>query len=69
VTHVGSHADGHGIGRRVAGAWVVGTTAQVVERLGELAEAGVARVFLQHWEFDDVEPVRLLGADVAPAVA
>jgi F420-dependent oxidoreductase-like protein len=54
---------------RIGDSWLVGTPAQVVERLGELAESGVARVFLQHWEFDDVEPVHLLGADVAPAVA
>ncbi len=60
------------VGRRVGrigDSWLVGTPAQLVERLGELAEAGVDRVFLQHWEFDDDEPVRMLGADVAPAVA
>jgi F420-dependent oxidoreductase-like protein len=66
---VGSDADGAEFGRRVARSWVVGTTAQVVERLGELAEAGVERAFLQHWEFDDDAAVRLLGAEVAPALA
>jgi hypothetical protein len=42
---------------------------RVVERLRELEEVGVARVMLQHLLHDDVEMVRLLGAEVAPAVA
>jgi alkanesulfonate monooxygenase SsuD/methylene tetrahydromethanopterin reductase-like flavin-dependent oxidoreductase (luciferase family) len=54
---------------RLSRSWVIGTTAQVVERLGQLAEAGVERAMLQHWEFDDDAPVRMLGADVVPAVA
>ena len=66
---VGSDADADEFVRRVSGSWVVGTPAQVVERLGELAEAGVERIMLQHWEFDDDAPVRLLGAEVVPAVA
>jgi F420-dependent oxidoreductase-like protein len=66
---VGSDADGEEFVRRVGGSWVVGTTAQVVERLGELGDAGVERAFLQHWEFDDDAAVRLLGSEVVPAVA
>jgi F420-dependent oxidoreductase-like protein len=66
---VGSDAGADEFLRRVAGSWVVGTPAQVVERLGELAAAGVERVMLQHWEFDDDAPVRLLGAEVVPAVS
>jgi F420-dependent oxidoreductase-like protein len=48
---------------------VVGTVDRVVERLRELEDAGVERVMLQHLAHDDVEMVRLLGAEVAPAVS
>jgi hypothetical protein len=40
-----------------------------VARLQELESAGVERIFLQHLAHDDVEMVRLLGAEVAPAVS
>ena len=48
---------------------VLGTVEEVVERLRGLEEAGVDRIFLQHLAHDDVEMVRLLGDEVAPAVA
>ncbi|HWN23236.1 MAG TPA: TIGR03560 family F420-dependent LLM class oxidoreductase [Gaiellaceae bacterium] len=48
---------------------VLGTVDEVVARLRGLEEAGVERIFLQHIAHDDVEMVRLLGAEVAPAVA
>lgn len=48
---------------------VLGTVEEVVARLRELEAAGVERIFLQHLAHDDVEMVRLLGAEVAPAVA
>jgi F420-dependent oxidoreductase-like protein len=48
---------------------VLGTVDEVVERLRELEAVGVERIFLQHLVHDDVEMVRLLGAEVAPAVA
>ena len=48
--------------------WLVGTAAQLVERLGELAAVGVERVFLQHWEHEDPDPVHLVGAEIVPAV-
>ena len=48
---------------------VLGTVDEVVARLRELEAAGVERIFLQHLAHDDVEMVRLLGAEVAPAVA
>ena len=48
---------------------VLGTVGEVVERLRGLEEAGVDRVFLQHLAHDDLEMVRLLGAEVSPAVA
>jgi F420-dependent oxidoreductase-like protein len=47
---------------------VLGTVDEVVARLRELEAAGVERIFLQHLAHDDVEMVRLLGAEVAPAV-
>jgi len=48
---------------------VLGTVGEVVERLRGLEEAGVDRIFLQHLAHDDLEMVRLLGAEVRPAVA
>jgi alkanesulfonate monooxygenase SsuD/methylene tetrahydromethanopterin reductase-like flavin-dependent oxidoreductase (luciferase family) len=47
---------------------ITGTVAEVVERLREYEAAGVERVFLQHLAHDDVEMVRLVGAEIAPAV-
>jgi F420-dependent oxidoreductase-like protein len=48
---------------------VLGTVEEVVARLRKLEAAGVERIFLQHLAHDDVEMVRLLGAEVAPAVS
>jgi F420-dependent oxidoreductase-like protein len=47
---------------------VLGTVDEVIERLNELEELGVQRIFLQHLVHEDVEMVQLLGAEVAPAV-
>jgi alkanesulfonate monooxygenase SsuD/methylene tetrahydromethanopterin reductase-like flavin-dependent oxidoreductase (luciferase family) len=47
---------------------VIGTTEEVVERLRELEDLGVQRIFLQHLIHEDVDMVRLLGEQVAPAV-
>jgi len=44
-------------------------TAQAVERLGEFEEAGVQRIFLQHWLHDEVEMTELLAAQVLPQVS
>ncbi len=49
--------------------WVIGTVGEVVDRLGELEEAGVERVMLQHLCHDDLDMVHLLGSEVAPRVA
>lgn len=49
--------------------WVVGTTAQVVQRLRDLEGAGVQRIMLQHQDHTDLEMVSLLGSEVATAVA
>ncbi len=48
---------------------VLGTVDEVVERLRELEDVGVERIFLQHLVHEDVEMVRLLGDEVAPAVS
>jgi F420-dependent oxidoreductase-like protein len=48
--------------------WIVGTIEQVVDRLGELARAGVQRVMLQHRLHDDVDAVRQIGEGIVPAV-
>jgi F420-dependent oxidoreductase-like protein len=42
--------------------WIVGTIEQAVERLAELADAGVSRVMCQHLAHDDLEAVAQLGA-------
>ncbi len=46
--------------------WLAGTPAEVLARLGELAEAGVERVYLQHLLHRDVDMVALVGAEVVP---
>jgi alkanesulfonate monooxygenase len=49
---------------------VAGTPEEIVERLGELEEAGrVERVMLQHLQHDDLEAVALIGREVAPKLA
>jgi alkanesulfonate monooxygenase SsuD/methylene tetrahydromethanopterin reductase-like flavin-dependent oxidoreductase (luciferase family) len=48
---------------------LVGTVEEVVARLREYERAGVERVFLQHLDHADIEMVRLIGAEVVPAVA
>jgi F420-dependent oxidoreductase-like protein len=48
---------------------LVGTTEQVLDRLGQYAEAGVRRVMLQHLLHEDVEAVALIGHDLIPHAA
>jgi len=48
---------------------VVGSVDEVVARLGEYERAGCERVMLQHLLHTDLEPVRLLGRELAPALA
>ncbi|HYF47321.1 MAG TPA: LLM class F420-dependent oxidoreductase [Acidimicrobiales bacterium] len=45
-----------------------GTVAQVRDTLGRWAEAGAERVYLQVLDLDDLDHIRLLGAEVLPAV-
>ena len=48
--------------------WVIGTVGEVVDRLGEFAEAGVGRVMLQHLCHEDLDMVHLLASEVVPRV-
>ncbi len=48
---------------------VVGSVDEVVARLREYERAGCERMMLQHLLHADLEPVRLLGEAVAPALA
>ncbi|RNI18318.1 LLM class F420-dependent oxidoreductase [Flexivirga caeni] len=46
-----------------------GTPIEVVDRLGELAEAGVERVYLQLLDLNDLEHLDLVASEVMPHVA
>ncbi|MGH3491859.1 MAG: LLM class F420-dependent oxidoreductase [Sciscionella sp.] len=45
---------------------LAGTAAQVVQRLGEWAELGVRRVYLQILDLDDLDHVEFIAKEVAP---
>jgi alkanesulfonate monooxygenase SsuD/methylene tetrahydromethanopterin reductase-like flavin-dependent oxidoreductase (luciferase family) len=49
--------------------WIVGTVAQVVDRIRAYEEVGVQRVLLQHHAHTDLDMIRLVGAEVVTAVA
>ena len=51
----------------VADEWIVGTTDEVLERLGLLSEAGIQRVMMQYLVHDDLDGVRIIGRDLIPA--
>ena len=60
------------IGREVAELrenGLCGTPAEIVERLGEWADAGAQRVYLQVLDLADLDHVRLIGEQVLPAVS
>ncbi len=48
---------------------VVGTTAEVADTLGRLADLGMSEVQFQHFDFDSDAVPQYLAADVAPQVA
>jgi alkanesulfonate monooxygenase SsuD/methylene tetrahydromethanopterin reductase-like flavin-dependent oxidoreductase (luciferase family) len=52
--------------RRLAVRGVVGTPEQAADRLGQLAEAGVQRIMLQHLLHDDLELLDLVAEEIAP---
>ncbi len=49
--------------------WLVGTVEHVVDQLRALSSAGVSRVMCQQLLHHDLDAVRLLGEELAPAVA
>lgn len=46
-----------------------GTADEIVDRLGQLAHAGVQRVMLQHLMHRDLEGIAFIGEEIAPQVA
>jgi F420-dependent oxidoreductase-like protein len=48
---------------------LVGSVEEIAARLREYEAAGCERVMLQHLEHTDLEPVRLIGRELAPAAA
>jgi F420-dependent oxidoreductase-like protein len=48
---------------------LAGLPDQVVERIGQFAEIGVSRLYLQVLDVDDLEHVRIIASDVLPTVA
>jgi len=51
------------------GAGLIGTLDEVLESLGRYAEAGLDGAYLQHLDHADLDMVRLIGAEIVPAVA
>jgi alkanesulfonate monooxygenase SsuD/methylene tetrahydromethanopterin reductase-like flavin-dependent oxidoreductase (luciferase family) len=51
---------------RLAIRGIVGTPDQAVDRLGQLAEAGVQRVMLQHLFHDDLDLLDVVAEEIAP---
>ena len=54
---------------RVEAVGVVGSAEEAAERLRAYEHAGCDRVMLQHLLHTDLEPVRLIGRELAPALA
>jgi alkanesulfonate monooxygenase SsuD/methylene tetrahydromethanopterin reductase-like flavin-dependent oxidoreductase (luciferase family) len=50
---------------RAADSWLVGTPAQVADRIGEYEQAGVRRIMLQHFLADDHEALGLVADEVS----
>lgn len=46
-----------------------GTVAEVIDRLGAYAAAGAERIYLQVLDLDDLDHLRLIAEEVAPALA
>ena len=54
------------VGDRVPAAILAGTTGEIVERLGNLSEAGVQRVMLQWLEVEDIDSLEAMAHSVLP---
>ncbi len=48
---------------------IAGTPAEIVDRLGAYAEAGVGRAYLQILDLDDLDHIELIAAEVLPQVS
>ena len=48
---------------------LAGSPAQVVDKLGQLADAGAGRVYLQVLDLHDLDHLELIAAEVLPQVA
>jgi F420-dependent oxidoreductase-like protein len=64
----GANGDLRVLLQRVGEGFIAGTTEQVVERLRQFENAGVERVYLQHLAHEDLDTVRLIGRELAPAL-
>ena len=51
------------------GSRLIGTVDEVLESLGGYGEAGLDGAYLQHLDHADLDMVRLIGADIVPAVS
>ena len=47
---------------------LAGTPAEVVDRIGQFAELGAQRMYLQTLDVDDLEHIELVAAEVMPQV-
>ena len=61
-------ADGRDVGELRANG-VCGTPAEVVDRLMQYADAGAEAVYLQVLDLSDLDHLRLIAAEVLPAVS
>lgn len=57
------------IRREPDGVGLCGTPAQLVDTIGQWADAGASRMYLQFLDLDDVDQLRLIGSEVLPQVA
>jgi hypothetical protein len=64
----GQGGGGEELLRELPDSWLAGTLDELTARLGELAEAGVERVMLQHLLHRDLDAVDQIGRQVAPGV-
>ena len=66
-----AHDDLHLLGEEFEarrGRWLAGSVDDVTERVDELRELGVSRIYLQHLNHSDDEMVALIGERLLPAL-
>jgi F420-dependent oxidoreductase-like protein len=69
LARVGRDDDPEGWLAERRGSRLVGTVDEVLEVLGRYTDAGLDGAYLQHLDHGDLDMVRLIGAEVVPAVA